>query len=114
MMQLGSFAAMEGNVEETQHWLDGWRVAARQDNAQYMGELNQACYAWGTAGMDTEATACVREAISRPSQLFAFYDPWLPAFDPVRDQPEFSALMEELEEKYGPVINIRTVRYSSD
>lgn len=49
------------------------------------------------AGATTAAVDCIREALVEPSLALPFLEPYLPYYDSIRDQPEFIALLSELD-----------------
>jgi hypothetical protein len=50
------------------------------------------------SGAAEAAVACMRTALSEPSDFMPFLDPYLAFYDPIRDEPEFIELMAELEQ----------------
>jgi len=61
----------------------------------YWGAAADACRILGMAGATTAAVDCLREAYSKPSAAFPFLEPYLPYYDPIRDEPAFVELLAE-------------------
>ena len=58
---------------------------------------NLACQVLGMAGVAEAAVRCIRDGLVEPSLIAPFYEPHLPYYDPIRNEPLFVALVEELE-----------------
>ena len=63
--------------------------------AKQLGNVSQACKILGMAGATEEAVDCLREAFSKPSFAFPFLEPYLPYYDPIRNEPAFVELLAE-------------------
>jgi hypothetical protein len=48
------------------------------------------------AGLAEAAVACIRNGLEEPSSIIPFIEPHLPFYDPVRDEPAFVELLEEI------------------
>jgi hypothetical protein len=49
------------------------------------------------AGAAEAAVECIREGLGEPSGIMPFFDPYVPLYDPVRDDPVFIEFVEELQ-----------------
>jgi hypothetical protein len=48
------------------------------------------------AGAADAAVQCIRDGLEEPSYVMPFLEPQLPFYDPIRDEPVFVELTEEL------------------
>ena len=87
--------AAEGRTEEAEKNVQRLLRDARQDMTNYSEEADQACKILGMAGATEEAVDCLREAFSKPSFAFPFLEPYLPYYDPIRNEPAFVELLAE-------------------
>ena len=55
-----------------------------------------ACQILGMAGAAEAVVSCIRQGLDQPSNVMPFIDPYLPFYDPIRDEPVFVELLEEL------------------
>lgn len=100
-LELALVAAAEGNAEETQRLV--WRALheARQDMTALSSMLANACQVLGMAGASSAAVDCLRRAFSEPSFAQPFLEPFLPYYDPIREDPAFIELLAEFEQADG-------------
>ncbi len=49
------------------------------------------------AGAAAAAVGCLRRGFAEPSNVHPFLEPYLPYYDPIRDDPAFRSLLAELE-----------------
>jgi len=87
--------AAEGNREEAEKNIRLFLEDARQDMTNYSTYAAEACQILGMAGATTAAVDCLREAFSKPSTAHPFLEPFLPYYDPIRDEPAFVELLTE-------------------
>lgn len=87
--------ALEGRLAETVRAVSALEQESRRDLAMRMGDLSMLCGLYAMVGHAGEATACLRMALTEPSQVEPFLEPSLPIYDPVRESPEFQALLAE-------------------
>ncbi|MEP5569832.1 MAG: hypothetical protein ABJN62_18460 [Halioglobus sp.] len=74
--------------------------AIRADRAQMMN-MQSVCQIFAMVGRTTPAVECLREAFSQPSYGFAFMEPYHPAYDPIRSEPSFVAVVTEFGVEQG-------------
>ena len=67
------------------------------DLAGLMVSRDKACRLLGMAAATAAAVACIKEALAKPSYFMSHLDPYLPHFDPIRDEPKFIELIAEIE-----------------
>jgi TolB-like protein len=96
ILSLALLAAVEGDAEETERWFEAWDDGYAQDLAGRMGNWDIACQTLGIAGAAEAAVRCIRQGLVEPSAIMPFLEPLLPFYDPIRDEPVFVELVEEL------------------
>jgi TolB-like protein len=98
--EIALVTAAEGDAEKTeQHYRRLLRVFADKA-ADFAMSRTFACQALGMAGAAAAAVECIRTGIAEPSSVHPFFEPYLPYYDPVRDDPLFVELLADLERKY--------------
>jgi tetratricopeptide (TPR) repeat protein len=89
-------AAVEENAEEAERQVRIWFRLSKQDLAERAFFWDLACEALGMAGAAEAAVRCIRDGLVEPSTIFPFLEPHLPYYDPIRAEPVFIELVEEL------------------
>jgi len=89
-------AAVDGHTEETERHIRDWFRAIEQDLADKMRSWELACRALGMAGAAEAAVRCIREGLEQPSNVAPFIEPHVPYYDPIRSEPVFLELLQEL------------------
>jgi hypothetical protein len=59
--------------------------------------LDDACQVLGMAGAASAAVDCLRKAFAEPSNAHPFFEPYLPYYDSIREDPAFTELLAEFE-----------------
>jgi TolB-like protein len=89
-------AAIDGNSVETERHIRNWFQSSKQDLAERALNWNLACEPLGMAGAAEAAVRCIRDGLLEPSAIIPFYEPHLPYYDPIRNEPVFVELVQEL------------------
>ncbi len=89
-------AAAGGHAEETDRLLRLWNRYAAKDVAEEIYFKHQTCRVLGMAGATAAAVNCIRSGLTEPSLVMPFMEAYLPYYDPIRNEPEFVALLAEL------------------
>ena len=100
-LALALVTAAEGNTDETEALVRAWLRLAHRDMAELFMQRHYACRALGLAAAVTSAVDCIRTGLAEPSQVMSFIEPLLPYYDSIRDDPQFAALLEEIEGDRG-------------
>lgn len=97
ILSVALLAAVEGKTEETERLVQSWyRGAGTLDLAGRVVNWDKACQNLGIAGAAEAAVKCIREGLEQPSTIMPFIEPHLPFYDPIRNEPVFIELVEEL------------------
>jgi TolB-like protein len=96
MMSVAMLAAIEGDTAETERLVQSWFQGIGQDWATRVLGRDKICQPLGMAGATEAAVKCIRDGLEEPSQIMPFLEPNLPFYDPIRNEPLFVELVEEL------------------
>jgi hypothetical protein len=96
VLAIALLTAVEGKAEETERYIQAWYRGRASDLAGRTLTWELACKALGIAGAAEAAVDCIRRGLEIPSGVMPFIEPHLPFYDPVRDDPAFVELLEEL------------------
>jgi TolB-like protein len=96
LVGLAFLAALEGRTEDTVNAIRQWRQGIGTDWAGRILYRDIVCQLLGLAGAAEAAVECIREGLAEPSGIMPFFEPYVPLYDPVRDEPVFIELVEEL------------------
>lgn len=96
LLGLALIAALEGRTEDTVTSVRKWRQGIGNDWSARTMWRDVVCQILGMAGAAQAAVECIREGLEEPSGIMPFLEPYMPAYDAVRDEPVFAELMEEL------------------
>jgi len=95
-LAMALITATEGNSEETERQVRGWRREANQDLAELALQRHFACRALGMVAAVPAALDCLRSALAEPSLVMPFIEPLLPYYDPLRNDPRFVEFLSEI------------------
>ena len=102
LQDVALLAFLTGDQERAVTLLRRWEVESLKDWAQRISFREAVCGVYGIMAMPEEAVDCLRRGLSEPSLLAPWMVPYQPEYDPVRQSPEFQALMAELEATRAP------------
>ena len=89
-------AALEGDIEETERLIRRWNRLESTDWPERVHNRDWSCQILGMAGAAESAVECIRTGLEQPSRIMPYLEPLLPYYDPVRGDPAFVALQDEL------------------
>ena len=101
LIGLALIAALEGRTEDATNSIRKWRQGIGTDWAERILWREVVCQILGMAGAAEAAVDCIREGLEEPSSIAPFLDPYVPAYDAIRDEPVFIELVEELSGSTG-------------
>ena len=96
ILAVALLAAVGGKAEETERRVRDWYQGGARDLASRGLWWDFACQMLGMAGAAEAAVECIRRGMEQPSLVMYFIEPHLPFYDPIRDEPVFVELVEEL------------------
>lgn len=102
LQDIALLAFGRGDWDEAEALLQRWEVVSLADWNHRMQFREAVCGTWGMMARQVEAVACLRRGFDEPSQMVPWMAPFQPEYDPIRDTPEFQALLSELDTRFGP------------
>ncbi len=96
-LDLALVTAAEGNSAEAARLVRRWLREVNADPAEQSSRRQNACTMLGMAGATIAAVECIRTALVEPSYVMPFFEPFLPYYDPIREEPAFVELLSELD-----------------
>jgi tetratricopeptide (TPR) repeat protein len=97
-MTLAILAAAEGDAESAERFIQQYFRGDGTDWAVRPATRDRACRILGMAGAADAAVKCIRDGLAEPSRIMPFFEPRLPHYDAIRQEPAFVDLVAELEE----------------
>jgi len=96
-LSMAFITAIEGDTAESERLVRAWLREATLDLAELANTRHHACRALGLAAAASAAVECLRSGLAEPSLVMPFIEPFLPYYDPVRDDPGFIQFLAEIE-----------------
>lgn len=90
-------AGIQGNSDEAEQLVQRWHRQAPVDRAMRIVLLQDTCRVLGMIAATHAAVECIREGIAQASLVIPFFEPYLPFYDSLRDQPEFIAMLADID-----------------
>lgn len=97
---LALLAAVEGDAEGAERYIRQYYRGSGTDWPSRSGNRDFTCQILGLAGAAEAAVRCLRDGLVEPSMVMPFLEPYLPFYDPIREDPAFVELVEEVEKSY--------------
>ena len=88
--------ALEGETAETERLIRRWNRLESTDWPERVHNRDWSCQILGMAGAAESAVECIRTGLEQPSRVMPYLEPLLPYYDPIRGDPAFVALQDEL------------------
>jgi tetratricopeptide (TPR) repeat protein len=96
VLPVALLAAVEGETAEAERFVRAWYQGGAKDLAGRGLFWDIACQILGIAGAAEATVSCIRQGLELPSGVMPFIEPHLPFYDPIRNEPVFVELVEEL------------------
>jgi hypothetical protein len=96
ILSVALLAAIEGKTGEAERLVRAWYQGGAKDLASRNKLWDRACQNLGIAGAAEAAVNCLRRGLKQPSPVVYFIEPHFPFYDPIRNEPVFVELLEEL------------------
>lgn len=94
---LAMLEGARGNTGKARELVKGWLSPEQVDWAERNEFKHVACRVLGMIAETQAAVNCIREGLEEPSHVTPFLEPYLPFYDSIRDQPEFIAMVAEID-----------------
>ncbi|MGD8696435.1 MAG: hypothetical protein PVJ12_04930, partial [Gammaproteobacteria bacterium] len=85
-----------GETAETERLIRRWNRLESTDWPERVHNRDWSCQILGMAGAAGSAVECIRTGLEQPSRVMPYLEPLLPYYDPIRGDPAFVALQDEL------------------
>lgn len=95
---LALVAATQGNAAAAEQFIRQYYRGDGTDWATRLTLRDRTCRILGMAGAADAAVKCIRDGLEEPSRVMPFFEPRLPHYDPIREEPVFVELVAELEQ----------------
>ena len=90
-------AGLEGNANEAARFIRGWDRHTPVDWAERVARRQEACRVLGMIAAAQAAVQCILDGLAEPSRIMPFLEPYLPFYDPVRDEPVFIEMLDAID-----------------
>jgi TolB-like protein len=90
-------AGIQGNANDAARLIARWDRHAPVDWAERVGRRQEACRVLGMIAATQATVKCIREGLAEPSGIIPFLEPYLPYYDPLRDEPAFIEMLDAID-----------------
>jgi len=90
-------AGMQGHADESENWIHQIHRKRPIDWSERAPERPHYCRVLGMIGAVQATIDCIRDGLEEPSAILPFFEPYLPFYDSLRDQPEFMQMLIEID-----------------
>lgn len=94
---LAMLAGIQGDAGEAERLIRTWLNPEHFDWAERNENRHDACRILGMIAATQAAVKCIRISLANPSHVTPFLEPYLPFYDPIRDQPEFISMLADID-----------------
>jgi TolB-like protein/tetratricopeptide (TPR) repeat protein len=94
-----TLSGIQGNATEAVRLIDKWYRYRPVDWANHSLWSHNACRILGMAAATDAAVQCIKQGLKQATLIMAFWEPYLPFYDPIRDQPEFLEMLTEIDRR---------------
>ncbi len=97
LIELALLAGIQGNADESGQLIERWLRQQPIDWAERSVTRHVACRVLGMIAATQAAVKCIRDGLAEPSYVTPFLEPYLPFYDPVRNEPEFMEMLADID-----------------
>ena len=90
-------SGIQGHTTESIQHIDQWNRHRPIDWANQAIWGHNACRILGMVTATSAAVNCIKERLQQASLVMAFWEPYLPFYDSIRNEPEFIALLTDID-----------------
>jgi TolB-like protein/DNA-binding winged helix-turn-helix (wHTH) protein len=90
-------AGVQGNANQAASLIERWDRYTPVDWAERVATRHDACRVLGMVAATQAAVQCIRDGLAEPSMVIPFVEPYLPFYDPVREDPEFIEMLDAID-----------------
>ena len=92
-----ALSAIQGDTAETIRQIEKWNLYKPVDWAERAGRLHSTCRILGMVTASDAAVKCIRVGLDQASFIIPFWEPYLPYYDAIRNEPEFIEMLLEID-----------------
>lgn len=90
-------AGIQGDTTESMRYIDQWYRHRPIDWANQATWGHNACRILGMVTATSAAVNCIKKGLQQASFVMAFWEPYLPFYDSIRDESEFVGMLTEID-----------------
>ncbi len=90
-------SGIQGHTTESIQHIDQWNRHRPIDWANQAVWGHNACRILGMVTATSAAVNCIKERLQQASLVMAFWEPYLPFYDSIRDEPEFVEMLTDID-----------------
>jgi len=94
---LALLMGIQGNVNEARRLIERWPRHEYFDGAERTVFRHETCRVLGMIGATQAAVECIRKGLEEPSYVLPFFEPYLPFYDAVRNEPAFIEMLTDID-----------------
>lgn len=94
-----ALSGIQGDTTYAVRQIDQWYRHRPIDWANYSQWNHHACRILGMVAATDAAVQCIKKGLKQATLIMAFWEPYLPFYDPIRDQPQFIAMLTEIDNR---------------
>ncbi|MEE4145211.1 MAG: winged helix-turn-helix domain-containing protein [Halieaceae bacterium] len=96
-LALAMLAGIRGKNDESETLVRRWNLQEPVDWAERSNSIHEACRVLGMIGAADAAVQCIRTGLDEASRVAPFFEPYLPFYDPIREEAAFVGLLAEID-----------------
>ncbi len=90
-------AGVQGNTDESRQLIERWYQMKPIDWAERAYLRHEACRILGMIVATHAAVNCIRDGLAEASYVMPFWEPYLPFYDSLRNEPEFTDMLVDID-----------------
>ncbi|HMB60068.1 MAG TPA: hypothetical protein VKN35_09155, partial [Xanthomonadales bacterium] len=94
-------SGIQGNLKDVEKSFQLWNRQEDMDWAERITSRHHICRILGMIGATPAAVQCVRDGLEEPSYIDPLVEPYLPFYDSIREEPEFSEMLLDIDAEKG-------------
>lgn len=94
-----ALSGIHGDTTEAVRQIDQWYRHRPIDWANYSRWNHNACRILAMVAATDAAVQCIEEGLKQATLIMPFWEPYLPFYDAIRDQPQFIAMLTRIDNR---------------
>jgi TolB-like protein/DNA-binding winged helix-turn-helix (wHTH) protein/lipoprotein NlpI len=92
-----TLAGIQGDVAQSERFIERWQRNQPLDWAERTNTRHEACRVLGMIAATRAAVQCIRDGLGEASFIAPFFEPYLPFYDSLRDEPAFFQMLLDID-----------------